>query len=124
MICQLSFSLCHPPQREPSTSIHREGPMRAYRIHEFGGPEALRREDLPSPSPGPGQVLVRVKAASIISHDVLVTRGVYSRNLPLPLIHLSDASGEVERGRGEIAAVSAPGDEQVAVVERGRLDPD
>jgi NADPH:quinone reductase-like Zn-dependent oxidoreductase len=69
--------------------------MRAYRIHEFGGPESLRREDLPDPKPGPGQVLVRIKAASLNYRDLLIAKGLYSRHLPLPLIPLSDGAGEV-----------------------------
>jgi NADPH:quinone reductase-like Zn-dependent oxidoreductase len=39
--------------------------MRAWRVHEFGGPEALRLDTVPVPSPGPGEVLVKVAAASI-----------------------------------------------------------
>jgi NADPH:quinone reductase-like Zn-dependent oxidoreductase len=69
--------------------------MRAYRIHECRGPESLRREDLPDPKPGPGQVLVRIKAASVNYRDLLIVKGLYSRHLPLPLIPLSDGAGEV-----------------------------
>ncbi len=69
--------------------------MRAYRIHEASGPDALRREDLPEPEAGPGQVVVRVRAASLNYRDLLVIKGAYSRNLPLPLIPLSDGAGEV-----------------------------
>jgi len=69
--------------------------MRGYRLHEYGGPDALRREELPDPAPGPGQVLVRIKAASLNYRDLLVSKGLYSRNLALPLIPLSDAAGEV-----------------------------
>ena len=39
--------------------------MKAIRVHEFGGPEALRLEDVPEPRPGAGQVLVRVRAAGV-----------------------------------------------------------
>jgi NADPH:quinone reductase-like Zn-dependent oxidoreductase len=75
--------------------------MRAYRIHEFRGPESLRREDLPDPKPGPGQVLVRIRATSLNYRDLLIVKGLYSRHLPLPLIPLSDGAGEVaENGPG------------------------
>ena len=69
--------------------------MRAYRIHDFAGLEAFRREELPTPKPGPGQVLVRIHATSLNYRDLLVAKGLYSRNLPLPLVPLSDGAGEV-----------------------------
>ncbi len=69
--------------------------MRAYRIHEAGGPDSLRAEELPEPRPGPGQVAVRVRAASLNYRDLLVIKGAYSRNLPLPMVPLSDGAGEV-----------------------------
>ena len=69
--------------------------MRGYRIHDFRGPDALRLDDLPSPAPGPGQVLVRVKAVALNYRDLLVAKGLYNRNLPLPMVPCSDAAGEV-----------------------------
>ncbi|MEK7204439.1 MAG: NADPH:quinone reductase, partial [candidate division NC10 bacterium] len=39
--------------------------MKAIRVHEFGGPNVLRLDEVPNPKPGPGQVLVRVKAAGV-----------------------------------------------------------
>jgi NADPH:quinone reductase-like Zn-dependent oxidoreductase len=69
--------------------------MRAYRVHEFGGPDSLRLDDLPEPTAGPGQVLVRVRAVSLNYRDLLVIKGHYNRNLKLPMVPLSDASGEV-----------------------------
>ena len=69
--------------------------MRVYRIHEFRGADSLRQEELPDPSPGPGQASVRVRAVSLNYRDLLVAKGLYNRNLPLPLVPLSDAAGEV-----------------------------
>jgi NADPH:quinone reductase-like Zn-dependent oxidoreductase len=69
--------------------------MRAYRIHEFGGPDSLRLEELPDPKAGAGQVVVRVRATSLNFRDLMVAKGIYSRNLPLPMIPFSDAAGEV-----------------------------
>lgn len=54
--------------------------MRAARFHRFGGPEVLTIDDVSVPTPGPGEVLVRVKAAAIQPFD----RRVRSGNLPLP----------------------------------------
>ncbi len=49
--------------------------MRAIRIHAYGGPEVMQLEELPMPVPGPGQVLVRVEAASVNFLDVQKRRG-------------------------------------------------
>ena len=69
--------------------------MRAYRIYEAGGPGSLKAEDLPEPRAGHGQVVVRVRAASLNYRDLLVVKGGYGKNLPLPLVPLSDGAGEV-----------------------------
>jgi NADPH:quinone reductase-like Zn-dependent oxidoreductase len=69
--------------------------MRAYRIHEAKGPASLTLDDLPEPEAAPGRVVVKVRAASLNYRDLLVIKGAYSRNLPLPLIPLSDGAGEV-----------------------------
>jgi NADPH:quinone reductase-like Zn-dependent oxidoreductase len=69
--------------------------MRAYRLHEASGPDSLKLDDLPEPKAGPGQVIVRVRATSLNFRDLLVVKGLYARNLPLPMIPLSDGAGEV-----------------------------
>ena len=69
--------------------------MKAMRIHRMGDIDELRLEELPDPQPGPGQVRIRVRAASLNYRDLLVVKGLYSRNLALPLIPLSDGAGEV-----------------------------
>ena len=69
--------------------------MRAVRIHAHGGPEVLKLEDLPDPVPGPGQVLIRVRAASINHLDLFVRRGMPGVRIPLPRVPGSDAAGEV-----------------------------
>ena len=61
--------------------------MHAYRIHEFGGPESLKRDEIPTPTPGPGQVLIKVKAVSLNYRDLLISKGHYNPKLPLPRIH-------------------------------------
>jgi zinc-binding alcohol dehydrogenase/oxidoreductase len=72
--------------------------MKAVRIHEDGGPEVLRHEDVPDPSPGPGEVLVRLRAASLNHLDIWVRQGRPS--VPKPRILGADGSGTVE-GLGE-----------------------
>ena len=59
--------------------------MKAIRVHAHGGPEAMVLEELPSPSPGAGQVLVEVKAAGVNLFDTQLRSGLYKRDLPLTL---------------------------------------
>ena len=69
--------------------------MKAYRLHEFAGPDAYRLEELASPTPGPGEVLVSIRAVSLNYRDLMISKGVYNPKLRLPLIPLSDGVGEV-----------------------------
>ena len=68
--------------------------MKAVRIHEDGGPEVLRYEDAPDPEAGPGEVLVRLRAASLNHLDVWVRKGLPS--VPKPRILGADGAGVVE----------------------------
>ena len=52
-----------------------ESSMKALRIHQLGGPEGLRLDDLPEPTPGPGEAAVRVRAASLNFRDLMVLEG-------------------------------------------------
>jgi NADPH:quinone reductase-like Zn-dependent oxidoreductase len=77
--------------------------MRYFCIDKYFGNDALvlEQREKPVPTPGHGQVLVRILAASLNYRDLLVLSGSYSRNLPIPLIPLSDGAGEVvETGPG------------------------
>ena len=56
--------------------------MKAVRIHQFGGPEAMQVEDVPTPSPKAGQVLVRLAAAGLNYIDVYQRTGMYPNQLP------------------------------------------
>lgn len=69
--------------------------MKAFQIQNGFGLENLKPADLPDPSPGPGQVLVRVRAASLNYRDLMMARGHYNPDQPLPLTPLSDGAGEV-----------------------------
>ena len=70
--------------------------MKAIRVHEFGGPEVLRLEDVPEPRPGAGQVLVRVRAAGVNPVDTYMRGGGHAVKPPLPYTPGLDAAGEVE----------------------------
>ena len=67
--------------------------MKAYQITEYGGPEGLTLADLPDPKPGPGQALVRVRAASLNYRDLILVKG--GPNARPNAIPLSDGAGEV-----------------------------
>jgi NADPH:quinone reductase-like Zn-dependent oxidoreductase len=67
--------------------------VKAVRIHEDGGPEVLRYEDVPDPEPGPGEVLVRLRAAGLNHLDVWVRKGLPSA--PKPRILGADGAGTV-----------------------------
>ncbi len=65
--------------------------MKAIRIHEDGGPEVLRYEDAPDPEPGPGEVLIRLRAASLNHLDLWIRKGLPS--VPKPRILGADGTG-------------------------------
>jgi alcohol dehydrogenase len=64
-------------------------------LETTGGPEAIRPRDLPEPRPGPGEVLVRLRAASLNYRDLVVARGGYGPGQKRDLVPLSDGAGEV-----------------------------
>jgi zinc-binding alcohol dehydrogenase/oxidoreductase len=68
--------------------------VKAVRIHEDGGPEVLRYEDVEDPVAGPGQVLIRLHAASLNHLDIWMRRGLPS--VPKPRILGADGAGVVE----------------------------
>ena len=69
--------------------------MKAFQLQEFGGPDALRPAVVPDPVPGPGQVLLRLRAVSLNYRDLLMSKGIYNPRLKLPIIPFSDGAGEV-----------------------------
>ena len=71
--------------------------MKAIRIHEDGGPDVLRYEDAPDPEPGPGEVLVELRAASLNHLDLWIRKGRPS--VPKPRILGADGAGLVDGRR-------------------------
>lgn len=67
--------------------------MKAVRFHEHGGPEVLRYEDAPTPAPGPGEVLIALRAASLNHLDLFTRTGI--PNVPLPHVGGADGAGVV-----------------------------
>jgi NADPH:quinone reductase-like Zn-dependent oxidoreductase len=74
--------------------------MKAVVFNQHGGPEVLQYVDVPNPRPGPGEVLIEVKATSINHIDIFLRRGMPGIKVPLPKIVGSDAAGIIrELGR-------------------------
>ena len=88
-------------------------PCEAVRIHEDGGPEVLRLEELPDPEPGPGEALVELRAAGLNHLDVWVRKGLPS--VPKPRILGADGAG--------IVAELGEGVEHLSVGDRVVLNP-
>ncbi|HZC29853.1 MAG TPA: zinc-binding dehydrogenase [Gaiellaceae bacterium] len=92
--------------------------MKAIRIHEDGGPEVLRFEEAPDPSPSEGEVLVRLRAAALNHIDLWVRKGQPS--VPKPRILGSDGAGErVDTGE---RVVINPGLEDGALIVGEHMD--
>lgn len=69
--------------------------MKAIRVHEFGGPEVLRLEEIPVPSPGPGEILLKVEAIGVNPVETY-QRGGSNPALSLPWTPGTDCAGTVE----------------------------
>ena len=82
--------------------------MRAIRIHETGGPEVLRLEDVSDPTPGPGEALVRLEAIGVNFIEIYQRKGLYK--VPMPFTPGAE-------GAGTVVAVG-PGVTDVSVGER------
>jgi NADPH2:quinone reductase len=93
--------------------------MRALRVHELGEPEAvMQMETRPISEPGPGEVRVRVAAASLNFPDVLLCRGHYQVKPPLPFTPGAEVAGTVDAVGAGVTAV-APGDRVLAIPSFG-----
>ena len=58
--------------------------MKAIRVHQFGGPEVLKLDEVSDPKAGPGEVVVRLHAAGVNPADTYVRSGAYATKPPLP----------------------------------------
>src|SRR5438067_3162946 len=70
--------------------------MQGWMVSRFGGPEAMQWEELPDPVPGPGQVLVAVKASGINFAETRMRAGTYA-GLALPFMMGMESAGVVEK---------------------------
>ncbi|MFD8046034.1 NADPH:quinone oxidoreductase family protein [Streptomyces chartreusis] len=83
--------------------------MQAWQVHENGEPsEVMRLDEVDMPTPGDGQVLLKVRAANINFPDALLCRGHYQVRPPLPFTPGVEICGETEDGRRVIANPALP----------------
>lgn len=105
--------------------------MKAIRVHQFGGPEALIYEDAPMPEPGPGEARVKIEAAGLNYIDTYHRTGLYA--VQLPVIPGMEGAGAVDKVGPDVTLVR-PGDRvaycmtlgsyaEFAVVPAARLVP-
>ena len=102
-------TVVHEAAQSPTPSM-----MKAWRVHEFGPPEAMLLDTVPRPDPGPGEVLVKVHAAGVGPWDGWIRAGRSALPQPLPLTLGSDLSGEVA-AVGATVSDMAVGDEVFGV---------
>lgn len=76
--------------------------MRAILVREFGGPDAMKTEEVPMREPGPSEVRVRVYAAGVNPVDTYMLSGTYARKPALPYTPGTDGAGEIEAIGGAI----------------------
>ena len=90
--------------------------MKAIRVHEFGGPEVLRYEDVEVPAPGPGEVRIRIEAAGVNYVDTYHRTGSYKGALPITLG--MEGAGAVDAVGDGVTSVR-PGDLVAYAMTRG-----
>lgn len=95
--------------------------MKAWRFSTAFGLDNLELIEVPDPSPGPGQAVVRVRACSLNYRDLVVSRGGYGKAVKPPLIPLSDGAGEVVTV-GEGVTRVKQGDRVAAIFMQGWID--
>jgi NADPH2:quinone reductase len=83
--------------------------MKAIVVHEFGGPDVMKLEEVPQPAVGPGQVGIRVRAIGVNPVDTYIRSGTYARKPELPYTPHADIAGVVEEVGAGVTRVK-PGD--------------
>ena len=92
--------------------------MKAVLCKRHGPPDTLTFEELPSPRPGPGEVVVSMKAASVNFPDVLIIQNKYQVKPPLPFSPGSELAGVIKEVGSEVSAFR-PGDRVIAFTTYG-----
>src|SRR5262245_17119429 len=100
IVRQLMFLMLAAAPVLPDFSSAESAPtMKAVVIHEYGGPEVLKYEDVPRPQPKDDQLLIRVIAAGVNPVDALIRSGMFDKegNRAFPIIPGGDVAGVVEK---------------------------
>jgi len=95
-------------------------PMRAWQVSSFGI-DSLQFIERPTPAPGPGEVLVGIRAVSLNYRDLMIVKGIYNPNMKLPRIPCSDGAGEVVAIGSGVTAWK-PGDRVMGIFMQNWLD--
>jgi NADPH:quinone reductase-like Zn-dependent oxidoreductase len=111
---------CVPQIDVGRTKVGEWFPMRSWQVSSFGL-DSLEFAERPTPAPGPGEVLVGVRAVSINYRDLMVVKGQYNPKMKLPRIPCSDGAGEVVAVGGGVTRWK-PGDRVVAIFMQNWLD--
>jgi alcohol dehydrogenase len=82
--------------------------MKAAVYHEHGGTEQIRYEDFPDPVCGPGDAIVKVRAAALNGFDPMMLMRTTGLRTPLPMVPAGDAAGEIVETGGEVDASNWP----------------
>src|SRR5256886_13102643 len=95
-----------PPSIPPTSGAAKlGGSMKAVRFHQHGGPEVLRYEDVPTPQPGPAEVLIGLRAAALNHLDLFARDGAIPR---VPLPHIGGGAGAGAGGASRPGAGPLP----------------
>src|ERR1700722_5190725 len=92
--------------------------MKALMCHAFGPIADLRLEDVPTPTPGAAQVLIKVEAASVNFPDALIVQGLYQFKPPLPFSPGAELAGVIEAVGDDVRDLK-PGDRVIASTMHG-----
>jgi NADPH2:quinone reductase len=76
-------------------------------VHEFGGPEVMKLEEVPDPKPGAGQIVIRMHAAGVNPVEAYIRTGTYAFKPNLPYTPGNDAAGVVEAVGSEVQSIKA-----------------
>src|SRR6202163_4098157 len=91
--------------------------MKAWRVHDWGEPETMSLEDIPTPIPGPGQVRIRNHAAALNFFDILQVQGKYQEKPPFPFTPGAEVAGGGGAGGGGVP--SGKDVDRVIAIPRG-----
>ncbi len=92
--------------------------MKAVLCKAWGGPETLVLEEIPSPAPGPGEVVIDVKAAGVNFPDILIIQNKYQVKPPLPFVPGAELAGVIKEVGAGVSGFAA-GDRVIAMTTWG-----